>query len=309
MLIVLMLSGLGTGCIFPSSVKAIMMWFSYKERATVLGLNQTAINVSGIIGAGLLPTIAITLGWRYAFLFVSIGAMVFCLCCATLYQDPYEEAGQLRGAHKQLGKIAKPLAIGLGANFFKSRDIWMLGLSGLFIAIIEFATVTYLVLYLKENLLFDVVAAGGLLAMTEAAGAIGKPVSGLISDRIFQGRRKTVFIIMGGISSIICLVLCIGGPYLDWIIYPVLFTLGAVSIGCGGLYATIAGELGGKELAGVATGVSSAILIIGVIIGPPLFGYIVDRTESFQIAWSVMAVSGLFSLLFAFLIREHERQM
>ena len=193
MLIVLMLSGLGTGCIFPSSVKAIMMWFSYKERATVLGLNQTAINVSGIIGAGLLPTIAITLGWRYAFLFVSIGAMVFCLCCATLYQDPYEEAGQLRGAHKQLGKIAKPLAIGLGANFFKSRDIWMLGLSGLFIAIIEFATVTYLVLYLKENLLFDVVAAGGLLAMTEAAGAIGKPVSGLISDRIFQGRRKTDF--------------------------------------------------------------------------------------------------------------------
>jgi cyanate permease len=82
-----------------------------------------------------------------------------------------------------------------------------------------------------------------------------------------------------------------------------------VSIGWGGLYATIAGELGGKELAGVATGVSSAILIIGVIIGPPLFGYIVDRTESFQIAWSVMAVSGLFSLLFAFLIREHERQM
>jgi ACS family hexuronate transporter-like MFS transporter len=49
------------------------------------------------------------------------------------------------------------------------------------------ALIAHLVLYLTEVLLFGVVAAGGLLAMTEVAGAIARPGAGLLSDRVFGG--------------------------------------------------------------------------------------------------------------------------
>jgi hypothetical protein len=47
--------------------------------------------------------------------------------------------------------------------------------------------IAHLVLYLTEVLLFGVVAAGELLAMTQVAGAIARPGAGLLSYRVFAG--------------------------------------------------------------------------------------------------------------------------
>ncbi len=58
----------------------------------------------------------------------------------------------------------------------------------------EMAPIAHLVLYLTKVLLFSVVATGGLLAMIEVAGAVARPRSGLLSDRVFGGNRKKVFI-------------------------------------------------------------------------------------------------------------------
>jgi sugar phosphate permease len=309
MLVILALAGLGTGCIFPAAVKAIIIWFPLRERATALGFNQSAVNVGGIIGASVLPTIAITLGWRYGFLFAGFGILAMCLSCAILYRNPPQGAVPMAIGDVQGNASAQPSATRLTIQLFKSRDIWMLSLAGLFLGVVEHATMTYLVLYLKESLLFGAVAAGGLLAMTEAAGAFGKPASGLASDRLLKGRRKIVFILMGATASITCLVLGAWGQDLGWLMYPVLIILGAVAIGFGGIFATMAGELGGKELAGIASGASAAVLILGVVTGPLFFGYIVDSTGSFQTAWLIMALSGAISTIFASMIRERKERI
>ena len=309
MFIILALSGLGAGCIWPSAVKAIISWFPLRERATALGINQTAVNVGGIIGASLLPTIAIILGWRYGFLFLGFGALAICLSCAIFYRDAPQEDLLPAAGNTPNNVLLKPSTTRLTIDLFKSRDIWMLWLAGYFICTVEWAIMANLVLYLNEELLIGVVAAGGLLAMTEAAGAFGKPASGLISDRLLGGRRKIVFIFMGSTASIICLAMGVISYDLRWLLYPALFILGAMAIGWGGLYATLAGELAGKESVGMASGVVGAALVLGVMTGPPLFGYIVDSTGSFQIAWLVMALFGVVSVLFMTLIREHKKRI
>jgi len=309
MFVMLLLAGVGACAMQPSIVKAMLLWFPLRERATAMGMNQTAVNAGGIIGAGLLPTIAITLGWRYGFLFTGLGALAICLCFAVLYRNPPREVPSVEPGDVRQSAPARPSADRLMITLFKSRDIWMLGLACLFFAIVEFSAITYLVLYLTESLLFGIVAAGGLLAMTEAAGAFGKPASGFISDRLLGGRRKIVFIFMVGIASITCAALGVGGDGLGWLLYPVLVILGMIGMGWGGLYATMASELGGKEMAGLAYGVTSAVTTLGVIAGPPLFGYIVDKTGSFQISWLALALSGAISMAFASLIREHEKQI
>ena len=155
--IILVVSGLGTGCLFPSTVKAIILWFSPRERATVMGFNQSAMNVAGIIGAGLLPTIAITMDWKYGFLFVGFGALALCLCSATLYRNPPREAAPVAARDTYDSTPAKPSTTRLTIELFKSRDIWMLSLAGFFLCTVQFATITHLVLYLEESLFFSTV--------------------------------------------------------------------------------------------------------------------------------------------------------
>lgn len=272
-----------------------------------MGINQTAVNVGGMIGASLLPIIAITLGWTYGFLFIGLSSLAICACVAILYKDPPPEVSPVAAENALSSTFNKPSGIRLMIDLFKSRDIWMLGLGGLFIVTVEFSTITYLVLYLNESLFFGVVAAGGLLAMTVAAGAFGKPASGFISDRLLGGRRKTTVILMNGITVIICFLLGIG-INLGWFLYPLLIIFGMVAIGWGGLYATLAGELGGRESAGVASGTTGALTNLGVVIGPPLFGYIVDSTGSFNMAWFAMALCAGISMIFFSLVRENKRR-
>jgi sugar phosphate permease len=309
MFIILALSGLGTGCIFPSVVKGIILWFPARERATALGINQTGVNVAGILGASLLPTVAITLGWRYGFLFPGFVTLAISLCCAILYRNPPQENLTVLAVDKPDSVSAKPSTTRLTIELFKSRDIWMLILACFFLVIVEYAAMTNLVLYLKEDLLFGVVAAGGLLAMTEAAGAFGKPTSGFVSDRLLGGRRKIVFLSMCLMVSITCLGLAVGGQNLGWLLYPILLLLGVSAIGWGGLYATLVGELAGKEAVGTATGAATTVLVLGVMTGPPLFGYIVDSTGSFQIGWLAMALAGIAAAVFVALIREHNKRI
>ena len=309
MLTIMALSGLGSACIFPSAVKAIISWFPLRERATVMGLNQTAINASGIIGGSLLPTVAIALGWKYGLLFLGLMTLAVSISCALLYRNPPQEGQPGVPEDTQSSLSPQPSKSQLMSSLFRSRDIWMLFLAGFFINIVEWGLIGNLVLYLKEYLLFDVKIAGYLLAMTEAAGLLGKPASGLISDRLLLGRRKIVFIVMAGAATIICLMLGLAGHVMQWLLYPVLFIMGVVAIGWGGLYTALAGELAGKELAGVAGGTGGFALVLAAFLGPLFFAYIVDVTGSYPLAWLIMAVSGTISVGFMFLVREHKRRI
>src|ERR1035437_8632653 len=132
----------------------------------------------------------------------------------------------------------------------------------------------HFVLYLTKALHFAVVAAGGLLALAEGAGAVARPISGVISDRVFAGRRKPVFALFAAIATLMCLVLGIAGPHLGRLIYPVVFVLGVGAVGFGGVYLTLLSELGGRGGAAQAAGLGSMIGVGGSILGPPVFGLI-----------------------------------
>ena len=300
MLAVMFVTGLGCGFLAPSTTQGVIVWFPQKERATVMGLKQTGVNIGGIISAATLPAVALALGWRYGFLFLGIVAIVIGFIALALYKEPPTSA-----VSQPAGRTTSvPLR-----ELLRSREIWLVALCGLCLAWVEMATIAHLVLYLKEALLFSVVAAGGVLAMTEAAGAIGKPGSGLLSDRVFGGSRKKVFMLIAGAASAMCLLLGLFGPRISWALYPVLFVLGLTSIGFGGVYLTLISELGGKGGAGKATGLGMTVTLGGSILGPPLFGYIVDISGSYELAWlSLASVAGL-CVLVLFFVREGKRRI
>jgi MFS family permease len=175
---------------------------------------------------------------------------------------------------------------------------------------VEFSILAHFVLYSKEALLFGVVSAGLFLAAVELGGAFGKPISGLISDRVFHGGRKSVYLLMVGVAFVMCLLFSFlqqGIPW--WIIVPVSSILGLVAIGFGGLHLTLVGEIAGRELAGTVIGVSAAISMAGSIIGPPVFGYIVDTTGSYRLAWQLLALLAAVAAVLLLFVREEKRRI
>jgi sugar phosphate permease len=332
LLALLALSGIGCGCIYPSAVKALVTWFPPRERATAIGLNQSAINVSGIAGAALLPTVALTMGWQYGFLFVGLLAMAITVVCFVLYREPAGRplrpgvvayAGDARGDGGRAGRSGAAVAGAAGGAavagaagtapgesgwagvlaLLRRRDIWLLAAGGLFLGIVEFSALAHMVLFLNESLAYTAVAAGGLLALCEAAGAFGKPGSGLVSDRLFRGHRKPALLALAITAFGVCALFAVSGGDLGWLLYPCLAVFGVAAIGWAGLYGTLAGEIGGARRAGLAAGLCSAMVNVGIVVGPPVFGLLVDRTGSYRPSWVLMAVAAAIAVVCWSLLR------
>ena len=142
----------------------------------------------------------------------------------------------------------------------------------MFLCMIEFSSLAQLVLFLKGDWAYTAVAAGGLLAFCQAAGAIGKPVSGLVSDRLLGRRRRPALIALAGTrrSGLRLFSRCILLGQ-TWSLRLALALLGGGAVGWGGRFGTLAGEIAGPTAAGAAAGVTAAIDNIGIFIGPPLF--------------------------------------
>jgi ACS family hexuronate transporter-like MFS transporter len=322
MLLLLALSGLGCGFIYPSAVKAVMVWFPPQERATAIGVNQSAVNVSGILGAVIMPALALSVGWRAGFLVAAAMAFAVCILAAAVYRDP---GGEMPGWGAE---AASPAAYEIEQGLpgvtgderadraavrpgflavVRSRDILLLGLAAMFLCTIEFASLAHLVLFLHLDWAYSVVAAAGLLALCQAAGAFGKPLSGLVSDRLLGRRRKAPLLALAGLAGLSCAILALIGPGQTWLLWVALLMLGVGAVGWGGLFGTLAGETAGPAAAGAAAGVTAAIDNIGIFIGPPLFGFIVDRTGSYAPAWWTMVGAAVLAACLLALVREPRR--
>jgi len=304
-LVFMALTGMGLGCLVPSTTKAILMWFSVKERAMAMGLKQTGVNVGGIIAASTLPALALVLSWRHGFVGIGFMGIVIGIIAFILYREP-PQTDSLNAAGLATSSELTPSVV----EIFKGREIWLLASAAMCLMAVEFSAIAYLVLYLKESLLFPVVTAGFFLAVAEASGAFGKPLAGLVSDRLFHGHRKGVYISMCCIAGAMCLILAFlqqGSP--SWVIVPLCFILGFTAIGWGGLQLTLVGEIAGEKLAGTVTGMTVVIIMVGALIGPPIFGYTVDVTGSYQMGWQLLAALAILAAVLLLFIREEKRRM
>src|SRR5256885_1129828 len=106
-------AGVGYGTLNPASTTAAMSWFPPRRRATVVGLKQVGLPFGGMLGAAIVPMLALRLGWRRAVVVAALLIVVCAAACALIYRDPPgdalarpapgERAGTARGRLRLLG--------------------------------------------------------------------------------------------------------------------------------------------------------------------------------------------------------------
>jgi sugar phosphate permease len=176
-----------------------------------------------------------------------------------------------------------------------NRNILILGVEGFFRVGVQTAFLTYLILYLQRTLQLSIITAGFFFALAHGSGAIGRITWGLVSDRIFGGQRKKVYLfvaLISGISFFIFGHLTPTTPILG-IILIVAF-LGFTAVGHQGVGLSLLAEVAGKECAGTASGFNQSFYFFGVVLMAPLFGLMVDTFGTYSYAWTGL---GLFSFI------------
>ena len=80
--------GLGESAIFPGSIKTIAEWFPKKERALAAGLFNAGTNMGAILTPMIVPWIALTWGWQWAFIATGALGLLWLALWIPLYRSP-----------------------------------------------------------------------------------------------------------------------------------------------------------------------------------------------------------------------------
>ena len=84
--------GLGEAGNFPVAIKTVAEWFPKDERALATGIFNAGTNTGAIITPLLVPWIALTWGWRWAFIATGSIGFLWLLLWLTLYRSPPADA-------------------------------------------------------------------------------------------------------------------------------------------------------------------------------------------------------------------------
>jgi ACS family hexuronate transporter-like MFS transporter len=85
------LLGLGESANFPGAIKTVAEWFPNRERALATGIFNAGTNTGAILTPLLVPWIALTFGWRWAFIVTGSLGFVWLVLWLALYRSPEEQ--------------------------------------------------------------------------------------------------------------------------------------------------------------------------------------------------------------------------
>lgn len=85
--------GASEGGNFPAAIKAVALWFPKRERAFATAIFNSGTNVGAIVAPAAIPAIALTLGWRWAFVFAGLAGFLWLLLWWPFYDVPERRAG------------------------------------------------------------------------------------------------------------------------------------------------------------------------------------------------------------------------
>jgi ACS family hexuronate transporter-like MFS transporter len=80
--------GLGEAANFPAAIKSVAEWFPKKERALATGIFNAGTNVGAVIAPAVVPWIALSFGWQWAFVLTGAFGFSWLFLWFWLYEPP-----------------------------------------------------------------------------------------------------------------------------------------------------------------------------------------------------------------------------
>jgi len=285
-------AGVGWSVVNPVLGKAIVDLFPPGERGFAMGIKQMGLTVGGVISALVLPRIAAVFGWRAAV-----------VACAVVMGAPALASWRALAplAVARAGEGGESIAAPVGNWWWLGRPALLtLFAAGVALGMVQSAVLSYLPLYGVQALGFSVIAAGALVASAQAGGAAARLGLGAASDRWLGGRRPPWLVVSSVIAAVIFTSYAVAPLPRPVVAMALAFAAGIGAHGWVGIYFIASAEAGGPRQSGLLSGVAFAAIVVGLMLGAPVFGVVLEASDSYRVAWAVFAaLSALMALLMA----------
>lgn len=257
----LFLAGAASASVNAASGRVVLGWFSARERGLAMGIRQTAQPVGVGIAAATLPPLAEHFGFATA---IALPAVLCLLSAALVWFVVVDPPRPERTVAAAASPYSGPAAV----------TLVRLHTASAMLVIPQFVSATFAVTYLVSAQGWSPIAAGQLVAVVQIAGAAGRILAGVWSDRAGSRMAPMRLIALGALTTV---VLWAVGDALDlpWLAITALLAAMVVSVTDNGLGFTATAELAGPFWAGRALGVQNTGQNIAAMAAAPVFGALI----------------------------------
>lgn len=297
---------IGEAGTFPAAIAATNEWFPKRERALAIGIFNAGSNVGAIVTPLVVPIIAITLGWRWAFILTGLLTVIWLTAWLGFYRSPRQKrtvtAEELAWIEADPAEPQRPVK---WATLFRYRQTWAYMLGRFLIDPVWWTFLFWLPDFFNKQYGVKMLDFGPPLVAVYLLADVGSVAGGWTSSRL-MGRgwsvnraRKTAMLL-----SALCAV-----PIAFAIHAPGMWVaVGLIGLACAGhqgfsanLYA-LPGDVFPRWMAGSVVGLGGLAGAIGGMLMAKFAGVILERVGSFGPIFAVAACAYLVALTVIHLI-------
>jgi MFS family permease len=279
----LVLAGVFAGSATPAGAKLVLGAFPPEQRGLPMGIRQSAVPAGTLIAALLLPLIATRLSVHWA---LAVGGV------APL-------AGSL-GVYLLARRLADPTAVRADPDvrrlplrtLARDRNVVLATAWGVVFVGGQYALVSYLILDLTSESHRGLGFAALMLALASAGGVIGRVAWGMLSDRVWRGRRKPplLALTLAGTLSAVTLALLPAAP-VGVLVVAASAMAGLTMLSWQGVWMSLMSEISPRDSAGTTVGFGLTFVNLAIVGWPPVFGLLAELGGGFRLPWAALAVA------------------
>lgn len=291
--------GLGESANFPASVKTVAEWFPQKERALAVGIFNSGTNVGSILAPLVVPWLAVTYGWQWAFILTGLIGFIWLVFWLTTYRKPEE--------HPKLSP-AELAHIQQDGEESSEKIPWLKLLphrQTLTVCLLKFCTdpvwwffLFWLPKFLNTNHNISILELGAPLITIYVVSDLGSIAGGWLSSHFIKRgytpdfARKTTILI----AAICALPIAFASRTDDLWLAVALISLGtAAHQACSSNIYTIVSDIFPKRAVGSVIGIIGMSGAIGGVIVAPIVGFVLETTGSYILIFSIFSVMYLIA--------------
>lgn len=281
--------GIGVACSYVPMLAVVGGWFE-RRRTTALGLAVSGVGCGTMVVAPIAAALIVRFGWREAYAIMGVGAAILMAAAAMIAERPPLHAAS----------APAPLML---TRAMRSREFVMLYASIVLVSISIYIPFVYLPGFAHSHGISQV-AAAALVGFIGASSIVGRLGLGRIAERMGIVRLYRASTLILGLSFVL------------WIASPSYAVLVAFTIVMGTSYGgmialspAVVAELFGIRGLGALLGALYTGSAISALSGPPLAGFVIDRTGSYLGAAALAGVTGIVGYIVLIPLGRHREPL
>jgi MFS family permease len=267
----LFLGGMAAASCNGAGGRLVSGWFPPHQRGLAMGIRQTAQPLGIALGALVMPQLA-ERGPHVGLMVPAVACAVAAVLSIVGVVDPPRKSRKT-ATHEEL---ASP--------YRGSFVLWRIHAVSSLLMMPQTVTVTFMLVWLIRNDGWSIVAAGGVMTVSQLLGALGRIMVGRWSDRI-GSRMQPVALI--ATAAAVTLFLLAYADHRAWRSEVALMVVvSVIAVLDNGLEATAITEFAGPFWSGRALGIQNTTQHLMAAAGPPLFGALISAAK-YPTAWAL----------------------